>query len=236
MFDTRIKWFSPTVPGAILLMLVFSTAPAQTIRDTWTEQIASVEEIAAYYSDGDELDNAARQYVAYETIWRGIEERLGARIYSGQMTARERAVWDAFRDAKNDTDLAMHSKYQKADNDKYQDYLQRRADFRSDRRNLDDVIARFAPPIYKVMQPIIEQQAQWRGKRLDNNLRYSLWAAFWGFLGFTFLYLLVGDIAEPDSGIAAPFKDTGNLRFAGASHAHDGDNFHPPHYKRTGIK
>ena len=196
MFDAHLAWFGFNAPGAILLALISSTTFAQTIYDAWTEQVASVEEIAAYYSDGDELDNAARQYVAYETIWRGIEEILGERIYSGQITASERAVWDAFRDAKNDTDLAMHSKYQQADNEKYQDFLQRRADFRSDRKNLDDVIARFAPPIYKVMQPIIAEQARWQAKRLDNNLRYSLWAAFWGFLGLTFFYLLFGSLRD----------------------------------------
>ena len=97
MYDTRLARFGSRAAGALLLALGLSTASAQHINDAWTEQISSVEEIAAYYSDGDELDNAARQYVAYETVWRGIEEILSDRIYRGNITARERAVWDALQ-------------------------------------------------------------------------------------------------------------------------------------------
>lgn len=176
----------------MLILKTISPASAQDIDDGWTAQIAPVEEIAAYYSDGDELDNAARQYVAYETIWRGIDERLGQRFYSGQVTARERAVLDAYREAKNDNDLAMHSKYQKADNAKYLDYQQRRADFRSDGENLNDLLTRFAPPLYSAMQPLIAQQSRWQAKRLDREVREGLWLSFWAFLVFIFLYLLVG--------------------------------------------
>lgn len=196
MLDSCLNTVRAMLLAGLLFVLTITSAIAQGVNDSWTSELASIEEITTHFSDQGELDNAARQYVAFETIHFALEEKVGSRIYSNEVTSREKAALDAFREAKNDVEMAMYSKYQKADNAKYMDYQQRRADFRSDESNLYEILDRFAPPLVAVMAPKIAAQASDRrqsvARKLDRVVQGALWLAFWTFLAIIFLYLLVG--------------------------------------------
>ena len=176
--------------------LISSAASAQNIDDSWTSELPPVQDVLDYYTDGDELDVAAQRFVAFETIHRGVQLRIGPRVNTNGWTPREKAALDTYREARKEVNDVISDKYSESDIDRYQDYQQRRFDFRSDASFRYDVVQRFAPVLAGVLNPYIASEAgrssAQAARRLGQNFRAAVFVLSVSTISIFFLYLLIG--------------------------------------------
>jgi len=190
-----IKFVTKHTLGAVLA-LGYCVAAAQPIDDSWTSELPPVQDIIDYYSDGDELDVAARRFVALETIHKGVQLKVGRRLNTNGWTTREKAALDRYREARKAVNEEISDKYRESDNERYQDYLQRRFDVRSDAANQNDIVQRFAPVLSSVLMPYIAEQTSQRSalakRRVNRSVTSILQLVFGASISLIFVYLLVG--------------------------------------------
>lgn len=144
--------------AASLLGFVALAASAQSIDSSWINEVASPDEIRAYYSGEGELQDAARQSVALATIYRysglAIREKVGRDWTAGEEQLRE--VLDAAEIAIDDR---IREKYGRTSDEVYE-FQDLKNAFRSDARNRLDILERFAPPIATIMKADLTVEAE----------------------------------------------------------------------------
>jgi hypothetical protein len=194
---------------AIVAVLLYSTglfasfASAQGIDSAWIDDVASAEEISAYYSGDGELEDAARQSVALHTLYRysglAIREKIGR-----DWTAREEAYREDLDVAETAIDDRIRERYGRASAE-YLEYQDIKNAFRNDARNRLDILERFAPPIAAIMKADLDaevmRQAAFRQKGAIGGL-IIISAAI------AFVYLLVTSIADKRNSFGLSVEET----------------------------